>query len=228
MIVGIAALFAVWKLRWRSALFIVPAIAVVYIGTAVIDSQIPIRPTMINASRLVFGDDRAGSLETRFRNEVFLVDRAQQRPLLGWGGWGDYRGDSLGWQSDHGRVLTDGFWVVALGQRGYVGVFGLYACFLLPGVVAVMAAIRARLALGPFLIVAGLALFTWVYALDLLFNGFPSPLQAVVAGALVSMTVAAIGRPPLRGEATDGLWKKIDLPAGRQPKRPATVGHEVS
>lgn len=204
MILGIAALFAVRRLRWRLAILAVPMSVVVYIGTAVLESQIPIRPIMLDASRSLFGADRAESLETRFRNEVFLVDRALQKPMLGWGGWGDYRGEAMGWETGHGRVLTDGFWVIALGQRGYFGMFGIYAMFLLPGIVAVMAAARARLPGGPFLIVAGLALFAWVYALDLLFNGFPSPVQSVVAGALASFAVAMQSRrpaPPLPGRS---------------------------
>lgn len=75
-----------------------------------------------------------------------------------------------------------------------MGLLGVYGIFLFPRGVAVLAAVRVRLASGPYMIVLGLALFTRVYAIDLLFNGFPLPVQAVVAGALLSFA-AAISRP---------------------------------
>ena len=226
MAMGIAVLFASWKFRWRKALLAVPVATSVYIGTAVLDSQIPIRPLLLDASGLVFGGDRAASLQTRFHNEAFLVDRALDKPLLGWGGWGDYRGEALGWQTGHGRVLTDGFWVIVLGQRGTLGLLGVYGIFLLPGVVAVLAAVRTDLASGPFLIVAGLALFTWVFALDLLFNGFSSPLQAVVAGALVSFAVAIRGKHSLRQSAA-GMGRQVRQSSPGPPSRPISVAEPV-
>jgi hypothetical protein len=223
MIMALAIMLGVRQLKWRMVTLVVPAVAVVYIATAIVDSEIPIRPVLTDVSEAVFGGDRAASLDTRFRNEVFLVNRAWERPFLGWGGWGDYRGEALAWQVGHGRVLTDGLWVITLGQRGLWGVIGLYGIFLLPGVLALVSVVRAKAAPGAIMLVLGLALFCWLYALDLLFNAFPSPVQAMVGGALTSVAVAMRLRRPSRMPTTPASPGRLPPVEHRSAIAPAAM-----
>lgn len=190
MVMGLGLLLAARLWGWYRVALTLPAFAVIYIATALFEADIPVRPTMLDAGSALFGEERAASLATRFHNEAFLANRAWQRPVMGWGGWGEYRGDMVSWELGHGRVLTDGLWIIVFGQRGLAGVIGLYASFLLPGVLALLAVVQARASRGEVILVLGLAIFTWIYALDMLFNAFLSPLQMVVAGALVSVVVA--------------------------------------
>lgn len=76
-----------------------------------------------------FDEDRAQSLEFRFENEDMLVTKALQRPLFGWGGWGRARV----YDADGRDVsVTDGLWIIAIGNHGIVGLASLSAVFLLP------------------------------------------------------------------------------------------------
>ena len=66
-----------------------------------------------------FNPERAQSLEFRFYHEDLLLERAQQKLFFGWGSWGRNRlADSV----------TDGYWIITLGQFGLVG-FGSLAMY---------------------------------------------------------------------------------------------------
>lgn len=72
--------------------------------------------------------ERAGSLQTQFDQEQQLLDRALQRPLFGWGRFG--RARIYGSYYGNDVSLTDGRWIVTLGQSGLLGFaaeFGLLA-----------------------------------------------------------------------------------------------------
>lgn len=218
MVVGLAALFAAKRFDARRIALAMPLFCGVYIGTALIDSAIPIRPTLLSASSIVFGNERAASLETRFRNEEILVARALQKPVLGWGGWGDYRqAYDLAIDAGMTRILTDGLWVITLGKRGLVGLLATWGWFVLPAALAVWHAARIGLARGRFMLVLGLAMFCWIFALDLLFNAFASPVQALVAGTLTTF-VAKVGRLP------DGAARRTAIAVTRRvPKRDGAI-----
>lgn len=184
MAAGISTLIGARVFGWKRLAFAIPIGCAVYIGTAMLDSNLPVRPILSSVGGAIFGDARQASLDTRFRYEAVIVNRALQKPMLGWGGWGDYR--DVGY-----KTLTDGFWVIVIGKRGLIGLLSTYGWFLLPGAIALHQAIRLRANTPLFMLVLGLALFTWLYAVDLLFNGFATPIQALVAGALTSFAATA-------------------------------------
>jgi len=74
-------------------------------------------------------EDRAQSLDFRFVNENQLITKALQRQWFGWGGWGRSR-----IYNDSGKdiSITDGLWVIALGQKGLIGVTALMLMFIVP------------------------------------------------------------------------------------------------
>src|SRR5262249_36698985 len=65
---------------------------------------------LIDIAKLAVGQERAHSLEFRLQNEELLIQRALERPVFGWGGWGRNR-----ISDDHGRdiTVTDGLWIMA-------------------------------------------------------------------------------------------------------------------
>lgn len=211
MIMGLAALFAAHWMKTRRVALVIPVFCALYIGTALLDSSLPIRPVLLDVSSGLFGSDRAASLETRFRNEEILVTKALERPVLGWGGWGDFRmAYDLAAEAGMTRILTDGFWVITLGKRGLVGLLSTWGWFLLPAALAVWQAARLSVPREVFLLVLGLALFSWIYAIDLLFNGFASPVQALVAGALVTFVSMARRLPSRIGARTTTSFASRD------------------
>jgi hypothetical protein len=66
-----------------------------------------------------YSANRAQSLEYRFDNEEQLLDRADEKSLFGWGGWGR----NLVRDMESGRLLTipDGEWIIVFGTFGWVG-----------------------------------------------------------------------------------------------------------
>ncbi|MFO0808802.1 MAG: hypothetical protein U0746_09285 [Gemmataceae bacterium] len=72
---------------------------------------------------------RAESLDIRLTNEQVLVDKAQERPLFGWGGWNRSRvRDEFG----RDKSLTDSLWIVSLGATGLFGLGAMVITGLLP------------------------------------------------------------------------------------------------
>ena len=66
-----------------------------------------------------FDTDRGGSLAFRFYHENLLLEHAQQKLFFGWGGWG---------RNMLEESVTDGYWIILLGQYGlfgFVSLFGL-------------------------------------------------------------------------------------------------------
>ncbi|HTO70125.1 MAG TPA: hypothetical protein VMR31_09730 [Myxococcota bacterium] len=74
-------------------------------------------------------EDRSESLSFRFENEDQLLEHARQRLLFGWGGYGRNRVFS-----DEGRdvSVTDGLWIIMLGDVGAVGFASMFGLMLLP------------------------------------------------------------------------------------------------
>lgn len=74
-------------------------------------------------------DDRARSLDYRLTNETNLLRRAYEKPVFGWGGWAraqifDERGRRAS--------VTDGTWIIVIGERGWVGYLAFFGLLTLP------------------------------------------------------------------------------------------------
>ena len=69
-----------------------------------------------------FDANRAASLAYRFFHEGRMLEHAQDKLYFGWGGWGRYRlSDSV----------TDGYWIITLGQYGILGFGALFGLAVL-------------------------------------------------------------------------------------------------
>jgi hypothetical protein len=144
---------------------------------------------VVRLSRESVGGDRAQSVDFRLRNEQLLVEKAKQRPWLGWGRWGRAR-----ITDDFGRdvTITDSLWVITLGTFGFLGLVAQWLALALPGW-ALLRLYPARFWGDPRLaaaVVLSVALQLWV--IDDLLNAMVTPIFPVIAGALVSFV--AVGR----------------------------------
>ena len=128
--------------------------------------------------------DRAASLRVRLENEDQLTEKAMERPIFGWGRWGrsriyDSRGRNLS--------LTDGLWVILLGQQGGLGLAALLAAFLGPPML-LLRKLPPRLWQDPRCAPAVvLSVVLILYMLDCLMNAMVNPVFTVVAGALAGL-----------------------------------------
>ena len=193
-IVSLSALLAYRFLRVRWAATAVASTVAIYIATGIVGSSVPIRDYASRVAELVY-PDRAFSLKVRFDNEALLADRAQQKPVFGWGGWGDWRAvdvDLVREVTGQSRgVVTDGFWIIVFGTRGIAGVIATFGIMIVPGLLAIGAVRRLRAPPKVLYPVVALALWSLGFAMDQLLNGFVSTSQAFVAGGLASIYVLA-------------------------------------
>jgi hypothetical protein len=144
--------------------------------------------------------DRAASLDFRLRNEEILLNRAKERPLFGWGGYGRNRVfvvSAQGITSD--ASVTDGTWVVVIGSFGWLGYITYFGLLTYP----IWHAFRLR-ARGLPVATAALAAMHLLNLLDLIPNSSLRPLTWLTAGALVSLMLAGQRAPVARRSAGGG------------------------
>ncbi len=123
--------------------------------------------------------ERASSFQTRIDNEDSLLNRANQRPLFGWGGYGRNRvyDESTG----EDLSITDGTWIIVIGTFGWAGYVATFGLLCLPLV--------GTWRRGSHISAAGTAvsLILAVNLLDLLPNSSLTPLTWLLAGSLAAI-----------------------------------------
>jgi hypothetical protein len=136
-------------------------------------------------------NERAGSLKFRLDNEDILVAKAMKQPVFGWGAWGRGRVyDSEG----RDISVTDGLWIIELGNHGFVGLTAMLSVFM----VALVGLIRAvpgeywrhRLAAPA----VALCVMVLLYELDCIFNALNNPIYTMGVGALACLRIGAVKR----------------------------------
>lgn len=170
-----------WQLRVATVLVI---IAMGYPLLRVAD-LVPTSAILEMASAV--STERAASLETRFYQEGQLLEHAWERP---WFGWGRYGRNLIynGWLGADSSI-TDGYWILTLGEFGLVGfaaTFGLLglAVFRAAAALKYAQAIREQVYLG------ALALIVAINMVDLLPNSSISSCTWLFAGALLGRAEA--------------------------------------
>lgn len=157
-------------------------------------------------------EDRAGSLQFRFDHEDALLERANEKPFVGWGSWGRNRiydpvtGKDLS--------VTDGAWVIVIGSFGWLGYLATFGLLTMP-----LLMLALRRGDDPPPITAGLALVMAVALIDLIPNASLSPFTWLLAGALTRVVSETVIKPgpawvadgplgPLRATRRDNLPKR--------------------
>lgn len=127
-------------------------------------------------------EDRAGSLGIRLRNEDILLERSEEKPVFGWGTWG--RNRVYDPQTGEDISITDGYWVMVIGSKGWTGYVAIFGMLGLP-----VLTLRRRLAAQGSKIspsTACLALLVGVNMIELIPNSTLPPWLWLFAGALLS------------------------------------------
>lgn len=189
MLGGLGVMLAVRMTGMRRLAVAIPLGVALYLGTGMFGTYIPIREYATKVAEIVY-PSRAFSLEVRFNHEGVLASKAREALLFGHGGWGEYRDIDaaiLEEATGRSRAVTDGFWIVVFGQRGLIGVVTVFGWMLVPAAMAIWIVSRRGVPGSIAYPVIGLALWSSLYAADLLLNGFVSTVQGFVAGSLASL-----------------------------------------
>jgi len=135
---------------------------------------------------VTINEERAHSLRFRFMNEDILLDKAIERPWFGWG----WSGRNMVYDEGGMNIsVTDGEWVIHMGQGGLVKFFIVFGVLLLP--IWRISKVWPRIkddATGQLL--ASCALLLVLQSIDMLPNATSNSLAYVIAGAATSVAAA--------------------------------------
>ena len=179
-VAGAGALFATKMLRTKALIACMLLVPIGY--TALRASGAMTGETIIAASQAIFGEERSKSAAMRLNNEVPLAARAMEKPVWGWGGWGNARV-----QNEQGKdLITDSLWIIVLGKYGWVGLLAISAVLLLP-MALVVKDWRVELWHHPLVApVVVLGVVCMLYMFDHLMNAMVNPIFMLAAGAVSS------------------------------------------
>jgi hypothetical protein len=216
--------------RWRLLAAAAVMVVVLLYPMGRTTGLVPTDAIMSGLSRVV-AEGRIASLGFRLRNEDVLLAKANEKPLFGWGGWSRARI----YDAEGRNVSTpDGTWVIAFGERGWVGYVAFFGLLTVPTMALALRRREDREAADlPDAATAGLALILAVNMVDLIPNSGISPITWLMAGALAGRLewraaaagaqereVRAAGPPPGRAAAIPFSRPAPDLDARPDP-RPA-------
>ncbi len=184
MLAGLAALYLTTRARIRWPIIALIAVAPFYMtlrATGLWDGT-----NLVSLITTVAGEKRAQSIETRFTNEDLLTQRALEKPLFGWAGWGRSRVyDRYGKDIS----ITDGQWVIAIGRYGLVGLISFTTALLMP-VWLTLKRFPIRHWSHPRVApAAAMAMLLLIYMIDNLLNAMTNPVFMLAAGALAGQTI---------------------------------------
>lgn len=140
-------------------------------------------------SAAAFSQERADSLKFRFDNEDALLRHAMERPAFGWGRFGRNRL----YDDDSGKdiTVTDGRWIITLGQFGWFGFIAEFGLLSI-GVMRALKALPLATSAADRAMLSGTALLVAISVLDLLPNSGLVPFIWLIAGALLGRAEAIL------------------------------------
>jgi hypothetical protein len=139
-----------------------------------------------------FSKERASSYEYRLINENLLMDKAFQKPVFGWSGWGRSRVTN---EKGQDIAVTDGLWIITVGCWGFAGLILLYLAMLLPVVRFLWLHPPAQWS-HPLLAPAAVAsLIVVIHMIDNLLNGMPNPAYMLMAAGVAGLAGTRVTAP---------------------------------
>lgn len=125
--------------------------------------------------------ERAASLEFRFNNENRLLERAKEKALFGWGSYD--RNQIMNPTNGVIETITDGRWIILIGQFGWLGFLAEFGLLVLP-IFLLWREVRYRDPEHYSPLIVPLSVILAVNVFDMLPNATLTPLTWLMAGAL--------------------------------------------
>lgn len=187
LILGLSLLFLSNYFRTKLFVWLVISIIPLYI----LGNMVELWPqeTAIRVVTGLIGPERAQSLEFRYFNEAYLVERAREQILFGWAGW-DRQHVFFEWGPQ--RTIADSLWVIVLGKFGFAGLLLMLSAVLLPIITFMNRFSPWTWSYPTAAPAAAFGIILILYMADGLLNAMLNPVYLLVAGAVVSV---AVGEP---------------------------------
>ena len=158
---------------------------------------------------------RAESAETRRYWDTRLAEKARQRPLFGWGGWG--RNRIAEEETGKDISLTDSKWVIQFGQTGMVGLAAWMMTLLLP-VVLIIFRLPPSTWVHPSAVPAVLAsVILCLWMIDCTQNWMYNPIYVLMIGGLAGWQYPSTLMQPFRPHSGGNT---IPKPSNTSPSWP--------
>tara|TARA_R110000787_G_scaffold46612_8_gene113027 strand:+ start:18758 stop:20104 length:1347 start_codon:yes stop_codon:yes gene_type:complete len=184
LIYGLFAFLAIKFLKPKQIYFASAMMALIFI-TYPISSAIGLFPhnDMVDIASEI-SQDRAGSLDFRFKHEEVLLAHAGIKPWFGWGTWGRNRVYDV--ETGEDISVTDGGWVISIGTSGWMGFLSTFLFLLLPVYIIYRKNMQMHLASQQTrILLAGHTLAVAIIMIDQIPNASFNPLYWCIAGSLL-------------------------------------------
>ena len=186
LLVGIGILFLTRQFRTSIILVLVIISIGFYLQQSVSAKSNFTEQIITVASNYGIPEERIQSLEFRFENEELLRDKAREKIIFGWGGWGRNRiteyNERTGQSID--VAPTDSLWIIAFGRNGIVGLVSLYTSILIPVLYICLAFPAQTWSSKQIAPTAAMAVIVTLYMTDCLLNSMPNPVFILATGGL--------------------------------------------
>jgi len=176
---------------------------------------VPTGPVLSLATAI--NPQRAQSLDFRFHNEDMLLEKANRKPIFGWGSWGRSRVFD-----EDGRDIsvTDGVWVIEMGTSGWAGYLLTFGLLTLPLLLPAFGIGRPP---DPVTVALGVVLSANL--VDMLPNASLTPLTWMIAGALAGrLQRSAAAEPAAEPDPAARPPRERRPPARSRPDTAAAAG----
>ena len=166
--------------------------------------------TLVSLAELI-SHDRAQSLKFRFDNEDRLLARAFERPIFGWGRYG--RNLLFSEQNGRNESVTDGLWVIRLGQYGLMGFLSLFGLLSIP-IFSAVKSFRHASSARELIYLGAMSLIVSVNIIELIPNSSLLPWTWLICGALLGRAEAlrAQALQKQRGHQSPVLHSPVQAP----------------
>jgi hypothetical protein len=187
LFLGIIILLIAWQFNTSITMILLILAITFYLGQNTITSE-HFTNQFINSLENVFPADRIRSLQFRLDNEMILKEKAQQRILFGWGGWGRNRVYDYNWENELVDIsIADSLWIITFGINGLVGLVSLFSVFFTPIISFITICPSSNWSRREIAPVAALVVVLTLYTLDCLLNAMINPIFIVAFGGITGL-----------------------------------------
>jgi hypothetical protein len=173
--------FLLWVLVIGIPLYVILSVNGIYVGESVANTLSKFLPP-----------ERIQSYVYRVDQEKALAERARQRIVWGWGGFGR---NMITNEWGEAISITDSLWIIAFGSQGAVGLFSITAALLLPSI-AFERRYPVRLWATPQVAPAAvLAVLVVLYMLDCILNAMTNPVYVLTCGGIAGVSLKPVTLP---------------------------------
>ncbi len=190
LFLGIGILIFAWQFRSSFIVLLLIAFIYIYFGQNTL-TETYVSDQIVTSVSGIVPRERIQSLEFRFNNEEMLTDKAREKIVFGWGGWGRNRVYKYSWDGKLIDVsITDSLWIIAFGQNGLVGLMSVFSAFFFPAIAFIQrypASYWFKPQVAPAAVITIILL---LYMVDSLFNAMINPIFILACGGVAGTAVA--------------------------------------